>query len=324
MNENKINKLVIAVTFFYVEDRLRYLKKIASQYNNLVERVEVFIITNTNIKDEQNNIIDAIKDYNLNYKIMVPELLGHPFLLTWCHLNLFKWLFDHDEEISHFMYTEDDICVHRANIDYWLKGRNDLRDYGLIPSFFRYEINANNGKLYSSDQIEHINPYEIPRVDISQDYSYVNLPKPYQGIYLLDRDLMGEHLNGPSSSPDFGIWDMRAIAVHGIWDIRAKAAQGIMFANVPSGCNSRNFVGYNLKTGLLDPGCLIHHTPNNYANNPKIKKLGKLPIQDLFYPKLKISFRTPRLKPASTAFESIKPYVPKPLRPVIRRLLARF
>jgi hypothetical protein len=74
-------------------------------------------------------------------------------------------------------------------------------------------------------------------------------------MYLLDRELMIEHLNGPSSIPQGTPWG-----------IREKAAAGLTFVNVPKGCISRNFIGYNFQNKCIDPNSLIHHLPNNYAN----------------------------------------------------------
>jgi hypothetical protein len=42
------------------------------------------------------------------------------------------------------MYLEDDIQVKARNVNYWLRGRHELANYGLYPSFVRYEINHTN------------------------------------------------------------------------------------------------------------------------------------------------------------------------------------
>jgi hypothetical protein len=110
----------------------------------------------------------------------------------------------------------------------------------------------------------------IPKVKMSSQYYYVNLPEPYQGMYLLDRVLAGGHLFGPSSSPDFGHWP-----------IREKAAQGITFHEVPTGCFSRNFLGVDMSSKTIDSGALLHHLPNNYADAPETK-FGKIPVEEIF------------------------------------------
>jgi hypothetical protein len=264
----KLDKLIIAVTFYYVEERLKYLSAISQEFANLAHEIEVFIITNTKDEAHHEKIIASL-DARLQAKIFVPQLLGHPYLLTWCHFSIFREQFEQDESISHFMYLEDDILIRPNNIAYWLQAREDLRPYGLIPSFLRFELKAGDTEPYSSDVTRKAPFKQLPKVKISDNYYYINLPKPYQGMYLMDRDLMKEHLFGPSSNPDFGIWN-----------IREKAAQGLTFANVPEGYFSRNLVGDDNSIKQIDSNALIHHTPNNYANNPDTG-FGDLAVSDL-------------------------------------------
>ena len=139
----------------------------------------------------------------------------------------------------------------------------------IIPSFLRYETPADSSAKVSTDITASVRFSRIPKVKISSGYYYVNLPEPYQGMYLLDRTLAGFHLFGPSSSPDFGTWG-----------IREKAAQGITFHQVPNGCFSRNFLGVDMSTKSIDPGALLHHLPNNYADAPETK-FGKIPIEKI-------------------------------------------
>lgn len=261
--------ILICVTFFFVEKRLRFLKEISSYFSQLGETVSVYIITNTDDLAERKKIEEAIKGKGFVYQIVCPTLLGHPWLLVWSHFAVFKSHFQ-DETITHFLYLEDDICVKPNNIAYWIKGRESLRAFNLIPSFLRFEQKDGEDGAYSSDVTQVVNISSIPRVNISNSYAYLNLPQPYQGMYLLDRDLMLEHLTGPSSNPESGKK----------WDIRADAAQGITFLNVPKGFLSRNLIGYKVLKNRIDPDCLIHHTPNNYANDPT-QIFGKILISEL-------------------------------------------
>ena len=109
----------------------------------------------------------------------------------------------------------------------------------------------------------------MPKIKISSNYYYLNLPEPYQGMYLLDRELMSEHLNGASSIPEYTPWG-----------ISEKAAAGLTFMNVPQACYSRNFVGYDLKNKRIDQNSLINHLPNNYANN-SASPHGKIKVDEL-------------------------------------------
>lgn len=252
-----IKKLVIAVTFHYKETRVKYLEKIASQFHLLSNEVSVHIFTNEADEDKKLMLVDHVKQgRDLQVEIHTPTYLGHAKLLTWCHLYTFRMLFNSDPSISHFMYLEDDILITPQNIEYWLKSREELATKMLIPSFLRYELKNGSEDLYSTDCTKRVNFFKLPKIRSQNNYYYLNLPEPYQGMYLLDRELMSEHLNGASSIPEYTPWG-----------ISEKAAAGLTFMNVPRACYSRNFIGYDLNNTMIDQNSLIHHLPNNYANN---------------------------------------------------------
>ncbi len=261
-------KLAICVIFHFNENRLQFIDKISNNFRTLADDVLVYIITNTQIDKELEQINSAIKDKGFRVNIFTPTGLGHPYLLPWSHFAIFRTLYD-DESISHFMYLEDDILISRENIAYWVKGREQLRPYNLIPSFVRVEQKNSDSKWYGTDCTRRKNRGLLPHVTVSEDYRFINLPEPYQGTYLLDRELMHEHLSGLSSNPEFGQWG-----------IRERAAQGLTFANIPKGFTSRNLVGYDNKSRQIDKACLIHHTPNNYANSTEKKnKFASIPVE---------------------------------------------
>lgn len=264
----RIRKLAIAVTFHFAPDRLQWLERIAREFPLLADQVDLHIVCNRGDDEVRSLIGKALA--GAPHTLVVPTLLGHPFLLTWVHLAVFRTLFAQDPDITHFLYLEDDILIEPRNVAYWLRGRDALRPHGFIPSFIRYEINHADGLEYSSDVVERHIRSQLPTVPISPDYAYLSLRQPYQGMYLMDRELMEEHLNGPSSSPDFGPWP-----------IREKAAQGLTFTAVPKGFFARNLVGFDLTANALDRGCLIHHLPDNYANSPVTFPYGKVAIRDM-------------------------------------------
>jgi hypothetical protein len=265
-----MKKLQIAVTFFYNEERFAFLEKICSQFEYLAEMVNVHIITNVHEKNKKNAIRSVTGNKNINISISSPTLLGHPYLLPWCHFSIFKKVFDKDSSTTHFMYLEDDILITQENIAYWLKGRENLKKTPFIPSFLRYE--KNNRGIFSTDVTQPVCFNDVPKVLLSDQYCYINFSQSYQGMYLLDRELMAEHLRGPSSNPDFGQWH-----------IREKATQGLTFVNVPAGFYSRNLVGFDREKFYVDPDCRIHHLPNNYADNPD-SPFGKIPCRALVTP----------------------------------------
>jgi hypothetical protein len=267
----KINHLAICITVHYSPDRIKYLETMGDHFSSLANKVDVFVITNADSdKGEIQALDNALRNKNFKYEFFVPHGLGHPYLLAWSHFSVFRKLVS-DESITHFMYLEDDLLITKENIDYWIESLGDLMPHGLIPSFFRVEKNYANSRWYSSDAQEQFYFSKLPKVSRDSSYVYINLPPCYQGMYLLPREFMIEHLNGKSSSPDFGIWY-----------IREKAAQGLTFHNVPSGFTSRNLVGFDLDRQRIDPRSFIHHLPNNYANRiPPDGRLGTIQVNDV-------------------------------------------
>ncbi|BDT11165.1 hypothetical protein L1F28_24940 [Arthrospira platensis NCB002] len=262
-------KLEVAITFFYVEARLSYLKTVATSLALLSDNIHVSIITND--LDNHHTIRQACARLGNNVSIYVPFLLGHPYLLTWCHFEVFRRKFKLYPDITHFWYLEDDILVTPENLAYWLDGREKLKNTPFIPSFVRYEYQTGKAEKFVTDTVAPVDLNASPSVEVAENYQFINLPTPDQGMYLLDRALAKKHFFGGSSSPDFGRWG-----------IREKAAQGITYLEVPKGFYSRNLVGVIKQQYQLDPRCLIHHLPNNYANHPK-SKFAKVAVDALFF-----------------------------------------
>ena len=262
-----IKSLCIFVTFHFVFERLIYLTKISNRFHELSPKIQVFIVTNTESLDHHALIREAI---GCEVVVVVPRNMGHPYLLTWAHFDIARRLYGSDSEITHFLYIEDDIEITRVNIDYWLNARDALHSTGFYPSFLRIEFLGSENEPRSTDAKSKFALSAIPVVSgLSDDYCYINIPYPYQGMYLLDREMAKEHFFGPSSSPDFGVWK-----------IREKAAQGLTFSNVPRGFLSRNLLGFIRSTHSIDSNALIHHTPNSYANNPETL-FGKILVKNL-------------------------------------------
>ena len=260
--------MAICITCYYDKNKIQYLNQISDHFARLATHVEVTIVTNATRKDELGELESAVSGKGFKYFFYTPVGLGHPFLLTWSHLFVFRNLFE-NELITHFMYLEDDILVRQENIEYWIQAREQLRDYNLIPSFLRVEHKENDERWFSTDCTEKMSIYRIPKIVLSERQGFINLRYPYQGMYLHDRELMFEHLSGPSCNPDFGNWS-----------IREKAAQGLTFIDVPIGFTSRNLVPYDRKRLQIDECCFIHHIPNNYANDPHTRH-GKIPVDQL-------------------------------------------
>jgi hypothetical protein len=275
-------KLAVCITFHYVEDRLPYLAVVCRSLAGIAPVVDLTIITNTQDKGEHNAIRSVVDTRQMAFDFFVPSGLGHPYLLAWSHLAVFRKKFT-DESYSHFLYLEDDLHITKENVAYWLTARELLRPFNLIPSFFRRELNHADNQWYSSDVMSKMSMYDCKVIDIDGKTSFIGIVYPYQGLYFLDRQLMQEHLEGISSTPDFDHHSGGLLRTQS-HQIRERAALCLTFVNVPAGFRSRNVLPFDKATNEIKPECLIHHLPDTYANNPA-HVAGKIRVNDVFIPR---------------------------------------
>jgi hypothetical protein len=264
----KVTKLVIAISFHFKEERIPFLSKIVENISLLNVNYEIFIFTNSKGMENIEQLESCFSDLNIvNFKIFSPTLLGHPYLLTWSHLSIFREVFESDTHASHFLYLEDDICITKENIRYWLTSREELREANLVPSFLRFEIPQVGSQKFVTD-ITRVNSIrKLPKYWINKDYVFLNFPEPYQGLYMMDRELMDEFLRSEAAIPEYSKWG-----------IREKAAAGLTFVNVPTGFKSRNCVAYSVKDKSIISDSLVHHISNSYVNDPNTNH-GKLQLE---------------------------------------------
>jgi len=263
--KRSIGLLSVAIPFFYKDSRLTYLQNTLGALPDLAEDVDVNLFTNAQSHQEVSRIQSSAPP-GMTLHIHRPSLLGHPYLLTWSHFPIFRHQLETREDITHFLYLEDDIVLRSANVDYWLNARELLRGEGLIPSFIRYETDETGSNMFATDVTKSYKLSSLPRLRKPDGTAFCNLPQNYQGLYLLDRELAKEHFYGPTSSPD-----------HVVGGIRETAALGVTFLNVPQGCYSRNFIGINVGSKQIEEGCLVHHAPGNYTNDYSVG-FGKIEI----------------------------------------------
>ena len=268
--------------FHYVESRLQYLRQALATQPLLADRVRVLVITNTGTAEQ----LDAIRACfppaaeQFSCETFTAGPLDHPFDLAWVHKQILTEVFLPDPAFSHFLYLEDDLELKPEGLAYWLEAREQLRPFGLIPSFFRVE-RAQSGAWHSTDQTARVCARLLPHVRISPSLWFVNLPNPFQPMYLFDRELAAEHAAGPAIRRGFGPWGVRAglssQSVYG--DVREDAAQGQTFVAVPRGFIARNAVPFDPRDNSIPLHCFVHHLPNNYADNPA-SPFGKLAVPD--------------------------------------------
>ena len=270
-------KLAAIIGFFYNETKLPILFKVCESLVNISNKNEIYILTNSISPSQKETIENGVGE---KIKIILIDEIVHNRLLPWYHLNLMRKLYD-KEEITHFLYLEDDILFNKSNFNYWINSRKILRKSNLIPGFTRVEINQNNKELYAVDFTKKNNIKNLPKIKVNENYEFVNHKFPYQGMYLYDRELMKEHLQGPSSNPDcgHGAFDTNYIDSRMInLDLMAKANIGLTYINAPGGFFNRMVTLFNNKEKEIDYNCQIQHLTNKYTNLDSLH--GNIKLKD--------------------------------------------
>ncbi len=272
-------KIYRCITFHYKPEKLPYLQKVISAHNYLGVESKIGIVINTHDHEALVRIAQTIAASRFLNVEIIPYEVTHKWFLPWVSKIILKERWQ-ENQYTHFMYSEDDFLFEKTNLKYFLDEIIFLKPYGFYPSFFQVEW-SNARRKWISSAFHH--PY--PKIDTSKQnvlkpsgscLSYVCASNPYQGIFLYDKELFEEHLN--SDSFDFQRYGKPEQVVD-TWGggIAERAAFGLTFFNVPSGFTSRNLLPFHETYLTLDPGCFIHHLPNNYANNP-----GHCELFDIF------------------------------------------
>ncbi len=257
-------KIFATIPFFYNEKKIDKLFIVCENIIKISKKSKIIILTNNISAKQLKKLKNKSKKFP-NIKLKIHKNILNNRLLPWYHVSLMKEAYK-DTTYSHFLYLEDDICINKENFLYWCNSRNALKKFNLIPGFIRIEKNKND--LYAIDFIKKVKKNKLANVSINKSYNFISHKYPYQAMYLYDRELIKEHLDGPSSNPDCGhgafntnFIDKRMINL----DLMAKASIGLTYINVPSGFESRIVVLYNLNKKQLDEKCYINHLSNKYS-----------------------------------------------------------
>jgi hypothetical protein len=151
--------------------------------------------------------------------------------------------------------------------------RENLRSFGLLPSFVRVEYNAALGGFVASDAFWPIYVPAQSHIRLG-DSVLVNMPNPYNPCFILDPELAEEYVRSRSFDHD----DSLAV---GRWGVRERAAMGLCLENVPPPFQSRYVVPVCRQTAMVPGFARVSHLPNTYADNPS-SRLGKVRIDELF------------------------------------------
>jgi len=234
-------RIVQHISFFYLEDRFKYLNQIISETNKYHFTTDIFIHTNVQFSKSK------LPSYNNgNLTIICHDLTGiNPHYLTWkCRDLLKKQKSDYDI----FIYIEDDILVPYKAIKYWLEYNEKLIENGYNLGFVRIETDNN---------IDYITDLYGEKLDtiikFDNNFYCVNNRNPYCAFWIYNKKefnrFVNSHFYNINNIPEYGIREKSAIGLHGYTNYWYK-----------------NTLIPIINNRLVDD-CKIYHMPNNYVND---------------------------------------------------------
>ena len=257
-------KLKVVIAFHYVEERLKYLKGVLESLSQFDDNYVIDVMVQTHQFGE--GLAKLVNEYDPMCAFEVIGNLKDPYMLTWSHKARMETFLDSD--YTHFIYLEDDMQLTQENMEYWLETKDYFRSRNtdFIPAFVRVEY-KNDGEAMAIDM-------KGPPTGIGVDFGdrqFVSLDQFYQGMFIMDRDMVEKHVKSPSfkfetSRPIPGTFN----------DVRERANQGNMYVDVHEGFHHSLLVPH-----IEGKSYWILHNAGNYI--PMENTLhGKFPISRLF------------------------------------------
>jgi hypothetical protein len=258
--------LGIHITFYYIESRLGYLKKVIEELQKIKYSKTIFIYSNTDFcfKEDHENVKVIVHKFADNghkklrkfRRFYCQTLLSlgitkyvHPFYLTWMHR---KYVESYVEDYDVQMYLEDDICFDSNSFTYWLKNKDLCIKNNYNLGFFRIEIDE-KGVKYLTDITQ--TPNKI--IDIENRKFLLNDVNPYCGFWIYDQKELKSFIKSKEwgfKIKRYGIREKAAIGWHGLTMNRYEGTL------IP-------LIDFDDEKYYTDSGCSIHHLPNNYIGN---------------------------------------------------------
>lgn len=237
-------KITTHISFFYIEERIKYVNQIIDETNQYTHPTDVFIHTN-----KQDLTLEVFHEYtNGKLQIVYHDLSNiHPYYLTWKCRDLLR---QQRNDYDIFMYIEDDILVPNKAIEYWLQYHELMVKEKYNLGFVRIEV---------KDGIEYITDLYRDQFDMIMDFHNikccVNRKAVYCAFWIYDKAEFGRFVDSKyfdcSQIPGYEIREKSAIGLHGGENYWYRGTL------IP------------MKGSKLVEDCRVYHLPNNYVNDEK-------------------------------------------------------
>lgn len=268
-------KIFCVIAFHYERSRL-------SKFYEMYEKL---------ISDNIKIVINSNCNFDNNLPIEVSENLDNPFYLTWEHKKYLNSFLESDYDL--FSYLEGNILVEKKIFDYWFEYRQLFKKNNLnfIPATHRVRIGDHDNEIYSLDVIhkpiktrivneidneyytndlwEHGRALKERPIFIIDGKKFISIGEPYQGMFIMDKEMVEEHLNSVYSKSNVNMIPKMGV--------RESANLGNIFVNIPKNLEHRSVLPIDMKeferTWMIHFGTNYHTIPDNPHAKIKSKDL---------------------------------------------------
>ncbi|MFD2515651.1 hypothetical protein ACFSRY_17385 [Pontibacter locisalis] len=261
------------ITFFFVEDRISYLKEVVHNLQMLPHDKTIFIYSNGKVNKfiQDENIIFLNYNYKKRAFFMLEGLhneylkkiglvsLVHPFYLAWeSRTHVLKNIENFDVQL----YLEDDIGFDVNSLNYWLEHKDICLKHGYNLGFLRIETTG-NGEAFITDLTGY--PGRILKLD-GKPY-LINDVNPYCGFWIYDKKELRTFVKSNEWKFRFDYYGIREKAAIGWHGINMSRYKGTIIPII------KNDSGHY----ETDARCAVRHLANNYIGRYAFCKI-KFPI----------------------------------------------
>jgi hypothetical protein len=247
-------KIVKHISFYYLEERIKYINRIIDETNKYEYTTDIFIHTNN-----EKLLENSFNNYtNGSIKVIYHDLSNiHPFYLTWKCRDLLQ---EQKNDYDAFIYIEDDILVPYKAIKYWLEYNEKLIEMNYNLGFLRVEIENNDE--YLSDL--HGEQHKFDTIINLQDTKYcVNNKNPYCAFWIYNKNEFNNFVNSK-------YYDINNISMYNLpnYDGRYNGIREVSAFGLHGICNYwyKNTLIPIINNKLIED-CKIYHMPNNFVAN---------------------------------------------------------
>lgn len=195
-------RLLAAVNFLFAEAQLGSLVAAIEALCDLhTGALCIMIFTDARDGDEMEalaRVLTRLTSLSVRLEVIAyPELRGRPADLNRVHEPVMARIFqDQGDLYTHYLLLDSGLQFTRANLSYFLKYRDELKVYGLLPGFVRHEFSAHDGEYL--EQLRHAGRSASGETFWCSGVEFVRGDIPYAGMFLFDHDLMNEYIHHSS------------------------------------------------------------------------------------------------------------------------------